>query len=132
MIKICLFNLRQNLNKFKSNSLIKRMSIRADSRCNVRSVESDDDIVISFKYSYDSQNQRFFNFKRNKNEELKQTFARISLNINNCFSKKIKRKNKNKEIKDITLEPIVVQLLVDGKNVSQELKNIDVWKEGIV
>jgi L-lysine 2,3-aminomutase len=108
------------------------MSIRADSRCNVRSVESDDNIVISFKYSYDSQNQRFFNFKRNKNEELKQTFARISLNINNSFSKKIKRKNKNKEIKDITLEPIVAQLLVDGKNVSQELKNIDVWKEGIV
>ncbi len=132
MIKICLFNLRQNLNKFKSNSLTKRMSIRADSRCNVRSVESDDNIVISFKYSYDSQNQRFFNFKRNKNEELKQTFARISLNINNSFSKKIKRKNKNKEIKDITLEPIVAQLLVDGKNVSQELKNIDVWKEGIV
>jgi hypothetical protein len=98
----------------------------------VRSVESDDNIVISFKYSYDSQNQRFFNFKRNKNEELKQTFARISLNINNSFSKKIKRKNKNKEIKDITLEPIVAQLLVDGKNVSQELKNIDVWKEGIV
>jgi hypothetical protein len=89
-------------------------------------------MIISFKYSDDLVKERFFHLKRNKNEELKQTFTRISLNIKNCFSKKIKRKNKNKDIKDITLEPIVAQLLVDGKNVSQESKNIDVWKEGIV
>ena len=99
-----------------------------DLRCDVRSVDSENNIVIAFTYCYDQSNQRLFRFERSKDETLKQTFARISLNINNCLNKKAK-KSKNKTTvphKDICIE------LKDRDTVfSEQTVNKDVWKEGL-
>jgi len=69
--------------------------------------------------------------KRDKNEELKQTLTRIGLNINNFLTKKINKKNKNKQSDQTPIDSVVAQLLIDGKSVNEESKNLEVWKHGI-
>lgn len=126
-------NLHKTLQKLSTISLIanyKRMSLRSVSICSVRSHESDEKMIISFKYSDDLVKERFFHLKRNKNEELKQTFTRISLNINNLITKKINRKNKTKASVEMTKVSIDAKLLIDGKQVDEDLTNIEVWRQG--
>ena len=123
-----------NLRRFTSvRHIFKTCLIRTMSslRCDVRSFESEDNLMICFNYSFDSSFQRYFKFKRNKSETLRQTFSRISLNINNVLNKKSKKKNKNKTDVDSDHKPIDIQLIVNGITVSEDELNGEVWKSGL-
>ena len=100
-------------------------------RCDVRSVESEDNLTICFKYRFDPSFERYFQFKRSKTESLRQTFARISLNINKDFNKKMKKKTKTKANIGLNENTIDIKLINDGNSVSEDLLNSDVWKSGL-
>ncbi|XP_054168298.1 2',5'-phosphodiesterase 12-like [Oppia nitens] len=101
----------------------------ANNRCDVRCVDSDQTIDIAFTYSFDTSFKRNFHFKRDKNETLKQTFQRISLNVIKCMkngNKKQKQTTRDKtETNDLTIE-----LIADDITVSNDSFNRDVWKSG--
>lgn len=99
-----------------------------DLRCDVRSVDSETNIVIQFTYRYDETNDRLFRFERNKDETLKQTFARISLNINNCENKRLK---KGKHKTTIGHKVIDIQLKDKDTIISDLSLNRDIWKAGL-
>ncbi|CAG2111155.1 unnamed protein product [Medioppia subpectinata] len=99
-----------------------------DSRCDVRCVECDDSVVIEFVYTIDTTSQRSFHFKRDKNETLRQTFARIALNINKSLKKKTKTKSKTTAQTDA--DAVDIHLISDGVSVSQDSANTHVWKSG--
>ncbi|CAG2117971.1 unnamed protein product, partial [Medioppia subpectinata] len=72
--------------------------------------------------------QRSFHFKRDKSETLRQTFARIALNINKSLKKKTKTKSKTTAQTDA--HTVDIQLISDGLSVSQDSANTHVWKSG--
>lgn len=96
--------------------------------CFVRSVKSEDQLAISFKYLIDSD-ERQFNLKRNKDEEVGRVFARITQNINNCIKKKNK-KNKVQQTSTNELSPDDVTLRINDEIVENDIVNREAWKEG--
>lgn len=96
--------------------------------CFVRSVKSEDQLTISFKYLIDSD-ERQFNLKRNKDEEVGRVFARITQNINNCIKKKNK-KNKVQQTSTNELSPDDVTLRINDEIVENDIVNREAWKEG--
>lgn len=96
--------------------------------CFIRSVKSEHELTISFKYPIDSD-ERQFNLKRTKDEEVGRVFARITQNINNCIKKKNK-KNKVQEKSADELSPDDVTLRINDEIVENDTINREAWKEG--
>lgn len=98
----------------------------------VRINSGDKCLNITFRYGDKLIPERQFNFRRSPDESIKDSFYRITANLNKCYDKKkkkLKRKNDGALSSYSDISPPKVSMSKDGEDLSEDTLNSDAWNE---